>query len=122
MASMLLCLVRGGGGWVLVLRGLGAGLGLLGADRTGLGRWGRLLSGHAQQGWVRGRRRLDGRAHPGGWPVVPGVRPSPGSGLAGCEVAVGLAGDIALEAADDLGFGAAFGGAAGDVGAGGRVA
>jgi hypothetical protein len=43
-----------------------------------------------------------------------------GEGWSG-EVGVDLAGDVALEAADDLAFAEAFGGAAGDVVAGGLV-
>ena len=52
------------------------------------------------------------------------VRPSPGSaGLAGgrAQVRVDLPCDVALQAADDLGLGLSFFGAAFDVGAGGRV-
>src|SRR5215475_13730635 len=41
-----------------------------------------------------------------------------GSGLAGSQVAVGRAGCVALEAADDLGLGQSFLAAPGDVGAG----
>src|SRR5712691_7396605 len=40
------------------------------------------------------------------------------AGEIGVERVVELAGDVALEAADDLAFGEAFGGAAGGVGAG----
>ena len=50
------------------------------------------------------------------------VRPPPGQVSArGAEVGAGLAGDVSLEAADDLGLGFPFFGAAFDVGAGGRV-
>ena len=52
------------------------------------------------------------------------VRPSPGSAgsVAGrAQVRIDLAGDVALQAADDLGLGLSFFRAAFDVGAGGRV-
>src|SRR5690348_6418543 len=52
------------------------------------------------------------------------VRPSPGSAgsVAGrAQVRVDLAGGVALQAADDLGLGLSFFGAAFDVGASGRV-
>ena len=59
---------------------------------------------------VRGSR-ISGQAAPGAW-VLPGGR---------AQLAVDLAGDVALEAADDLRLGLAFGRAALGVGAGGRV-
>ena len=59
---------------------------------------------------VRGSRIL-GQA-------VPGVYGSVGGRA---QVGVDLAGDVALQAADDLGLGLSFFGAAFDVGAGGRV-
>src|SRR5215470_6110675 len=52
------------------------------------------------------------------------VRPSPGSAgsVAGrAQVRIDLAGDVALQAADDLGLGLSFFRAAFDIGAGGRV-
>ena len=55
--------------------------------------------------------------------AVERARPSPGLGaLGGAEVAVGLAGDVALQAADDLSFRQSLGGAPLDLGAGGGVA
>src|SRR5580698_2821997 len=59
-------------------------------------------------GGQRGRgSQLTGQAAPGGW-----------GSAAVAEVAVDLAGGVALEAADDLGLGQAFGGAPFYVGAG----
>ena len=84
----------------------------------------RLLLGHAQQvRWDRGRptnrskasrvrgSRISGQAAPGAWALAGGR----------AEVAVDLAGDVTLQAADDLRLGFPFRGAALGVGAGGRV-
>ena len=62
----------------------------------------------------------------GSWPQVPAhwvvlMLLSMSSGLGARQAAVKLAGDVALERADDLAFGAALGGAALDVGAGAGV-
>ena len=77
----------------------------------------------AGQEWGRGRpadrsqasrfrgSRISGQAVPGVYGSVSGR----------AQVRVDLAGDVALEAADDLGLGLSFFGAAFDVGAGGRV-
>src|SRR5512140_1510211 len=56
-------------------------------------------------------------------PIIGSGRPRSFRALAGgrAEVAVDLAGDVTLQAADDLRLGLPFGGAALGVGAGGRV-
>jgi hypothetical protein len=84
----------------------------------------KLLLGHAQQvRWGRGRpanrskasrvrgSRLSGQAAPGAWALAGGR----------ADVAVDLAGDVTLQAADDLRLGFPFRGAALGVGTGGRV-
>ena len=122
---MLLCMSRA---FFLVLWEVGGSWVLLGTDKTGMGRsrWRRkLLLGHAQQvrdGAGDGRRIV--RRPAGSRQPNMRVRPPPELGCypaAGAEVAVDLAGDVALEAADDLRLGLSFCRAALDVGAGGRV-
>jgi hypothetical protein len=86
-----------------VLALLSAGV-LLVADKTGLGRGGRLLLGHAQQVWHGLPGAADGS--------LPGQHLRCGSRLVGqaapgevalaAQVGVDLAGCVALEAADDL--------------------
>jgi len=85
----------------------------------------KLLLGHAQQvrdGAGDGRRIV---RRPAGsrQPDIGSGRPRSFRALAAgrAEVAAGLAGDVALEAADDLRLGLPFGGAAPGTGAGGRV-
>src|ERR1700689_4446861 len=98
------------------------------ADKTGMGRsrWSAqalMRSRPAGQGMrpgtadesfagqqVRGSR-ISGQAAPGAW-ALPGGQ---------AQLAVDLAGDVALEAGDDLRLGLPFGRAALGVGAGGRV-
>ena len=94
------------------------------ADKTGMGHEGRLLLGHAQQvrmevpGAADGS--LEGQHLEVRQPISGSGRPG-GSGLAGPQVAVGFAGCVAFEAADDLGLGQAFFAPPGNVGAGGWV-
>src|SRR5262245_31776663 len=76
------------------------------ASRDGAGGGRRIVHRPAECG-----SRLWGQAAPGAW----------GSAGAWAQVGVDLAGDVPLEAADDLLLGQAFFGAPVDVGAGGRV-
>src|ERR1019366_5671438 len=110
--------------WVWGRRCTGRAAGV--ADKTGTGRSRgerKLLLGHAQQvSEGRGRPTNRSKASRGcgsrlSGQAVPGYRASAG----GAEVGVDLAGDVALEAADDLGLGFTLCCAAFDVGAGGRV-
>src|SRR5277367_2027315 len=92
--------------------------------RAAPGGEGKLLSGHEFSGLERvpGRpadrskastgcgSRFAGQAAPGAW-----------RSAAGAQVVADLAGDVALQAADDLFLGQSFVGAPGDVGAGGGV-
>src|SRR5512140_2931179 len=74
-------------------------------------RWGRgRPANRSKASRVRGSR-ISGQAVPGAWALAGGR----------AEVAVGLAGDVTLQAAGDLRVGFPFGGAALGVGAGGRV-
>ena len=88
---------------------------------------GKLLRGHgvpAADAGVGSRRRA-GRSfsgQPAGASADYRARPAAARASAAREVPVDLAGDVALEDADDLGLGTALGEAALDVGAGAGVA
>jgi hypothetical protein len=127
---MLLCLVKVSFGWHgWSFSGLGgncfhrsAGCG---QDREGPLRCGgqALIRSRGQQAGMGSgdSRQIDSRPAQGAAADLR-VRPPPGSwGLGGAEVAVDLAGDVALQAADDLVLRQAFGGAPLDVGARRRV-
>ena len=92
--------------------------------RSGVGAR-RLLLGHAQQvGKLRpGTADESFEGQQVRQPNIGSGRPrsSPASAGGRAEVRVDLPGDVALQAADDLGLGLSFAGAAFDVGAGGRV-
>jgi len=98
------------------------------ADKTGMGvRDGTQALIRSRQQQVRGEagdgRRIVRRPAGSRQPIIGSGRPRSFRALAAgrAEVAVDLAGDVTLQAADDLRLGFPFGGAALGVGAGGRV-
>jgi len=98
------------------------------ADKTGMGvRDGTQALIRSRQQQVRGEagdgRRIVRRPAGSRQPIIGSGRPRSFRALAAgrAEVAVYLAGDVTLQAADDLRLGFPFGGAALGVGAGGRV-
>jgi hypothetical protein len=109
--------------WVLKVMVIWVCLLVCGQDRVGPLGEGKLLLGHAQQvRCFRGRPADRSQASGCGSRLLGQAVPGVGaSARGGAEVGVDLAGDVALEAADDLGFGFPFRGAAFGVGAGGRV-
>jgi hypothetical protein len=124
---MLLCLVKGPG-WGFNGLGFGPGNGVLAgvADKTGKGRsrWRASSYELTPSRWVRPRGRPADRSQASGCVSRLAGQAAPGMvcrARGGPEVRVDLAGDVTLEAADDLFLRQAFLSAAFDVGAGGRV-
>ena len=122
---MLLCLVKyraaSFGFFSVAWNGFRTGLLGCGQDRDGPR--GQALMRSRPAGLEEGSgggRRIAPRPAPGCGSRIAGQAAPGGSGLA-AQVGVDQAGGVALEAADDLGFGQAFLAAPGDVGAGRRV-
>src|SRR5450755_84901 len=108
-------------------RGMVLWRGLAGvADKTGKGRSGWRASSYdvtpSRSDGPRDGRRIVSRPARMRQPIRGSGRPREcASARGGAKAGVGLAGDVTLEAADDLRLGLTFGCAAFDVGAGGRV-